>query len=125
MMASIIRLIFHFAVFLFDPDSRVTMRALFIAEGSSIPVLTELSDKNRDFRALIRLRQPDLFSAINKWLTAPVSCIKPTWKNLILVLRFLNLDHLAMQFEDHLLDHPLVYLEEEGEIHIISLQGSA
>ena len=82
-------------------------------------MLTELTNKNRDFQALIRVRQPDLFSAIDKWLTVSVrSCIKPTWKNLILVLRLLNLDHLAVQFEDHL---PLTYLEEEGEIHVISV----
>ena len=113
-------LIFSIAVSLFDPESKVTMRALFIAEGSGIPVLTELIDKNRDFQALIRVRQPDLFSAIDKWLIAPVrSCIKPTWKNLILVFRLLDLDRLAIQFEDHLSDHPQTYLEEEGEIHNI------
>ena len=85
----------------FDPDSWVSMRALYFIERNGIPVLTELSTKTQEFQALIQVRQPNLPSAIIKWLASPLfSHIKPTWKNLLLVFGILNLDHLAKQVEN-------------------------
>ena len=85
----------------FDPDSWVSMRALYFIERNGIPVLTELSTKTEEFQALIQVRQPDLPSTIIKWLASPLfSHIKPTWKNLLLVFGILNLDHLAKQVEN-------------------------
>ena len=78
------------------------MRALYFIERGGIPVLTELSTNTQKFQALIQERQPDLPTSIIKWLASPLlSHIKPTWKNLLLVLRILNLDHLAKQVEDY------------------------
>ena len=77
-----------------------------------IPVLTDLEAKNYEFQAIIRVKQPDLSWAINKWLTAPVlSRIKPTWKNLLIVLRLINLDDLAQQIEKYFTKHSLSTLE--------------
>ena len=71
-----------------------------LEKRDGIPVLTELEAKNHEFQAIIRVKQPDLASAINKWLTAPVlSRIKPTWKNLLSILRLINLEHLAEDIE--------------------------
>ena len=71
-----------------------------LEKTEGIPVLTELEAKNHEFQAIIRVKQPHLASAINKWLTAPVlSRIKPTWKNLLSILRLVNLDHLAEDIE--------------------------
>ena len=91
-----------FAIVLsFDPDSCVSMRALYFIAKKGIPVLTVLVTKNQEFQVLIQVRQPDLPSAIIKWLASPLlSHIKPTWKNLFSVLRILNLDHQAKQIEN-------------------------
>ena len=81
-----------------------TMASLTQLEAvAKIPVLTELKANNREFQAVIRVKQPDISWAINEWLTTPVlSCIKPTWKNLLLVLRLIHLDSIADQIVVHL-----------------------
>ena len=56
----------------------------------------EISTKNKDFQAVLRLKQPDANLAIIKWTNSVQQAnIKPTWKNLALVLHLINLDHLA------------------------------
>ena len=71
-----------------------------LEKREGIPVLTELEAKNHEFQAIIRVKQPDLPSAINRWLTSSVlSQIKPTWKNFLSILRLINLDHLAKDIE--------------------------
>ena len=85
-----------------------------LEKREGIPVLTELEAKNHEFQAIIRVKQPDLSWAINKWLTAPVlSRIKPTWKNLLLVLHLINLDHLAEDIEAYSKKHSLSSLKED------------
>ena len=77
-------------------------------------MLTEMEAKNHEFQAIIRVKQPDLASAINRWLTVPVlSHIKPTWKNLLSVLRLINLDHLAKGIETYSKKHSLSSLNED------------
>ena len=74
-----------------------------LEKREGIPVLTELEAKNHEFQAVIRVKQPDLSQAIDKWLTMPVlSRIKPSWKNLLCVLRLINLDRLAKDIEIYL-----------------------
>ena len=82
-----------------DLDSVFTMASLTQLEAvAKIPVLTELKAKNSEFQAVIRVKQSDVSWAINKWLTTSVlSRIKPTWKNLLLVLRLIHLDSIADQ----------------------------
>ena len=81
---------------------------------TGIPVLADLEAKNQEFQAMIRVKQPNLSWAINKWLTTPVlSRIKPTWKNLLIVLHLINLDDLAQQIEKYFTKHSLSTLEGE------------
>ena len=60
----------------------------------------EISNKNRDFQAVLRQKQPDANLAMIKWLNREQKAnIKPTWKNVFLILRLINLDHLAEKIE--------------------------
>ena len=58
----------------------------------------EISSKNKDFQAVLRQKQPDANSAMIKWTSSVhQTSLKPMWKCLLLVLRLINLDHLAEQ----------------------------
>ena len=83
---------------------------------AKIPVLTELKAKSSEFQAVIRVKQSDISWAINKWLTTSVlSRIKPTWKNLLLVLRLIHLDSIADQIVVYFKTHSLSSLQgKEG-----------
>ena len=101
-----------------DLDSVFTMASLTQLEAvAKIPVLTELKAKNSEFQAVIRVKQPDVSWAINKWLTTSVlSRIKPTWKNLLLVLRLIHLDSIADQIVVYFKTHPLSSIQgREGK----------
>ena len=90
-----------------------------LEKREGIPVLTELEAKNHKFQAVIRVKQPNLSWAIDKWLTNSVrSCITPTWRNLLLVLRLINLDHLADNIEAYSKKHSLSNLKEDRGIII-------
>ena len=72
-------------------------------EKNSVQLRREISSKNRDFQAVLRLKQPDANSALIKWLNSSnKSDIKPTWRNLFLILHLVNLDKLAEEIETHL-----------------------
>ena len=84
-----------------------------LEKREGIPVLTELEAKNHEFQAVIRVKQPNLSWAIDKWLTTAVkSRITPTWRNLLLVLRLINLDHVADDIEAYSKKHSLLGLKE-------------
>ena len=81
----------------------MTPYALYKVEREGVQLRSEISSKNRDFQALLRLKQPDVNTALVKWLnTSNKSDIKPTWRNLLLVLRLVKLEMLAEQLESHL-----------------------
>ena len=81
----------------------MTPYALYKVEREGVQLRSEISSKNRDFQALLRLKQPDANSALIKWLnTSNKSDIKPTWRNLLLVLRLVKLDKVAERMEAHL-----------------------
>ena len=84
-----------------------------LEKREGIPVLTELEAKKNEFQAVIRVKQPNLSWAIDKWLTTAVKCrIKPTWGNLLCVLRLINLDHVANDIEAYSKKHSLLNLKE-------------
>ena len=63
----------------------------------------EISNKNREFQAVLQLKQPDANLAMIKWInTERKTDITSTWKNLFLILRLIDLDHLAKQIEAYL-----------------------
>ena len=99
-------------------DSVFTMESLSQLEAvAQIPVLTELKAKSSEFQAVIRVKQPDVSWAINKWLTTSVlSRIKPTWRNLLLVLRLIHLDSIADQMVEYFKTHSLSSIQgKEGK----------
>ena len=74
-----------------------------------IPLLSKLASKNQDFQQQIQVRQPDVPSAITRWLSAAGASnkIKPTWRNLSLVLHNIGLGPLAIQMEDVLMERAI------------------
>ena len=81
----------------------MTPYSLYNVERRGVQLRREISSKNRDFQAVVRLRQPDANSALIKWLNSSnKSDIKPTWRNLFLILHLVNLDKLAEEIETHL-----------------------
>ena len=74
-----------------------------------IPLLSKLAAKNQDFQGEIQVRQPDIPSAINRWLSASndPNKIRPTWAGLSSVLHRLDLDPLAQQMEAYLMDQTI------------------
>ena len=81
----------------------MTPYSLYNVERRGIQLRREISSKNRDFQAVLRLKQPDANSALIKWLNSSnKSDIKPTWRNLFLILHLVNLDRLAEEIETHL-----------------------
>ena len=86
-----------------------------LEKAAGIAVLSKLEGKKHEFQSIIRVKQHTVSGAINKWLTAPVlSRILPTWKNLLCVLRLINLDDLAKQVETYLSSHLPSTLHSEG-----------
>ena len=74
----------------------MTPYALYRLERGGVQVRREISSKNKDFQAVLRQKQPDANSAMIKWTNSVhQTSLKPTWKTLLLVLRLINLDHLA------------------------------
>ena len=87
----------------FDLEGRMTPYSLYNVERRGVQLRREISSKNRDFQAVLRLKQPDANSALFKWLNSSnKSDIKPTWRNLFLILHLVNLDKLAEEIETHL-----------------------
>ena len=87
-----------------------------LEKREGIPVLSELEAKKNVFQAVIRVKQPNLSWAIDKWLTTSLqSRIKPTWRNLLLVLRLINLDRLADDIEAYSKKHSLSNLKEDED----------
>ena len=81
----------------------MTPYRLYNVERRGVQLRREISSKNRDFQAVLRLKQPDANSALLKWLNrSKKSDIKPTWRNLLLVLRLVNLDKVAEAIESFL-----------------------
>lgn len=88
-----------------DLDSEVTMKGLSLLEkGAGIPILTELKANRRDFLQKVQINaKTPLNDALKKWLTKPVrSHIKPTWKNLCLVLCLMKQELLAKSVSRYL-----------------------
>ena len=94
------------AVMPYELDSQFSMRLMFVMEKAySIPLLSKLTEKNQDFQQQIQVRQPDASSAITRWLSAAGDAhkIKPTWRNLSMVLKTIDLGPLAVNMEEFLM----------------------
>ena len=91
----------------YDPDSQLTMSALSRMKGAGIPVITSLDTlSNVQFLRHIALLSiypfSDILSVLHAWLSPTLSRLPPTWRNLLLIIRLLNLDDLAKRIESYL-----------------------
>ena len=110
------------AVTPFNPDSPFDMRALSLLEAAAgIPVMRTLKKYTQQIQNILGfVKIPDfgLKTLLNFWLRN-AKHILPTWKNLLLVIRLLNLDELAERIETYLSagateDLELGYEDEES-----------
>ena len=80
------------------------MEALSRLEASGIPVLSSLTSEIKSFQQFLGFSEPTIYNSplvFNRWLRG-LSNVPPTWKNLLRVIRDLNLDNLAQQIESDL-----------------------
>ena len=93
----------------YDPDSQFTMEALSRLVASGIPVLSFLNTDIKSLRHTLGLSEPAIHTldnpglVLNSWMRGFSKLnVLPTWKNLLLVIRKLNLDKVARQIESYL-----------------------
>ena len=95
----------HTAVTPFNPESPFNKRALSLLEpAAGIPVMSTLSDYTRHIQNILGPMTSsilDLNPLINYWIS-DILHIPPTWKNVLLIIRLLNLDDLAQRMESYL-----------------------
>ena len=81
------------------------MRAVSLLEPvAGIPVMTTLTDYTRHIQIFLGLAQDanlDLNGLLNYWISS-VQWLPPSWRNLLLIIRLLNLDELAQRMETYL-----------------------
>ena len=109
----------HPAVAPFDPESSFNMRAVSLLEAAAgIPVMRTLNGYIWDIQNILGLTNiPNLQlnTLLNLWIGSGVYHISPTWNNLLLILRLLNLDDLAQRIETCLIGGLSPTREKQGE----------
>ena len=90
----------------FNPESSFDMRDLSLLEpAAGIPVMRTLSDFSQHIQGFLGLATSfhllDLNTLLDYWISN-VRQVPPTWKNLLLIIRLLNLDDLAQWMETYL-----------------------
>ena len=105
------------------------MTALSLLEpAAGIPVMTTLNNKTytqyiKNILGLTMITYSDVTKLLDDWIS-DVQWVLPNWKNLLLIIRLLNLDELAQRMETYLSegteephDHPEVEeTEKEGAV---------
>ena len=92
------------------------MYTLYRLERIGIQVRRSINDENQYFQAVLRQKQPNATLAMIKWVNSgQQNNIKPTWKNLFLILRLIKLDHLAQQIETCLCEKTIVSGKTEDD----------
>jgi hypothetical protein len=85
----------------YNPDEKFSFKSLSLLQSAAgIPLLSKLQERRRDFLKRIRVRQTStLEDALKQWIRTDgvASQIQPTWKNIRLILRLLDLDKLECQ----------------------------
>ena len=93
------------AVSPFNPESLFTLRAVSLLKpAAGIPVMRKLSSHTWDIQIFLGLPQYpylDLNGLLNYWISS-VQWLPPSWRNLLLIIRLLNLDELAQRMETYL-----------------------
>ena len=89
----------------FDPESSFTMRAVSLLESAAgIPVMTTLSGYTHLIQNIVGLSVTfnlDLKGVLNYWVRG-ILWLRPSWRNLLLIIRLLHHDELAQRMETYL-----------------------
>ena len=95
----------HTTVTPFNCESLFTLRALSLLEpAAGISVVTTLTDYTQCIQIFLGLPQDtnlDLNELLNYWKISEY-WLPPSWRNLLLIVRLLNLDDLAQWMESYL-----------------------
>ena len=88
----------------FNLEDQFDMKALTVMEGAGIPLMSYLSDYIWDIQQALHITSfsdVNLNTLLDSWLGQFVG-IRPTWNNLLMLIRHLRLDDLAQQIETYL-----------------------
>ena len=89
----------------FDPENSFNMGAVSLLEAAAgIPVMSTLNSytpRIKIFLGLVHYTDLDLNGLLKYWISN-VRWVPPTWKNVLLIIRLLNLDDLAQRMETFL-----------------------
>ena len=91
----------------FDPESPFTMRAVSLLESAAgIQVMTTLSDYTHRIQNILDLSMIinlDLNGQFNYWISdIHVLWLRPSWRNLLRIVRHFHQDELAQKMETFL-----------------------
>ena len=91
----------------FNQESSFSLRAVSLLESAAgIPVMKTLTDYTRHIKNILGLTTityVDLKVLLNDWIGGTQKIYAPaTWRNLLLIIRLLNLDELAQRMETYL-----------------------
>ena len=89
----------------FHPESSFTLRAVSLLESAAgIPVRTTLSDYTRLIQNILGLSMAislDLNGVLSYW-KSNTKWLRPSWRNLLLIICLLDQDELAQRMETYL-----------------------
>ena len=89
----------------FNRESSFSLRAVSLLEpAAGIPVMTTLTNytwRIRNILGLARNTFLDLNGLLNYWISS-IQWLPPSWRNLLVIVRLLNLDELAQRMETYL-----------------------
>ena len=115
----------------YDPDSQFTTTVLFYMEEVGIPVMSSL---DTNFKHLQKFLSPCIIRAhtytttsslLDTWLSYDSNAfcyLPPTWRNLLMIIRLLNLDDLAQRMET-CLSRVTDQKEQDSEMGGIDVEG--
>ena len=85
----------------FNPESNFTIDDLHSLEDAGIALMTILNNYTQQLQSMLGMYSIDLNTLLNLWVTGKEK-ISPTWRNLLQIVRQLNLNDLANQVETYL-----------------------
>ena len=113
------------AVTPFNPESNFTVEALYLLAEAGIPLMSSLSNYTQRIQSIVGAPQfygTDLNSIFSWWVKDERN-IPQTWKNLLQIVRWLNLNDLANQVETYLRRTTSEHQPETGEGKTVTTEG--
>ena len=113
------------AVTPFNPESNFTVEALYLLGEAGIPLMSSLNNYTWQICSMLGVPQfcgTDL-NLLFIWWVMGKGAIPPTWRNLLQIVRQLNLGDLAYQVETYLRRATSEHQPETGEEKIVTTEG--